>query len=91
MTLSLLICPISFATFHKAKQEDLSLAKTIDLTLNTAYDVADFGFELYEEGKNVGSKTVFEALVMLTHRDAYFYTMVGANNNGYYSYRFFNR
>lgn len=53
-------------------------AALMGLTMEEAYDVAEYGYALYEEARYHDAKTVFEGLVMANPYDAYFHNMLGA-------------
>lgn len=72
--------PITTEEFAQAKRGELLLAKHLKLTKEAAYDLAEFGYELYKDGEYIGSRIVFEALTLLNDADAYFHNMVGASN-----------
>jgi tetratricopeptide (TPR) repeat protein len=55
------------------------LGKEIGLTFDATGDVAEFGYALYQEGEYLGSKTFWEALIVLNPRDAYCRNMLGAS------------
>jgi hypothetical protein len=72
--------PITTEEFAQAKHGELLLGKQLKLTMEAAYDLAEFGYELYKDGEYIGSRIVFEALTLFNHADAYFHNMVGANS-----------
>lgn len=57
---------------------DLTFAQLQGMTMDEAYNIAEYGYSLFQEGRYHDSRTVFEALVYSNPYDAYFHTMLGA-------------
>lgn len=63
---------------EKYVEGEATWAQLMGMTMEEAYGVATFGFQLYEEGKYQEAKNVFEALVLANPYDAYFHATLGA-------------
>ncbi len=70
-------------TFTKESVEkfllgDVTWAELMGLTMEEAYNIAEYGYSLYEESRYHDARTVFEALVLANPYDAYFHNILGA-------------
>jgi len=57
---------------------DMTWAELQGMTMDEAYNIAEYGYALFQEGRYHDSRAVFEALVYANPYDAYFHTMLGA-------------
>jgi tetratricopeptide (TPR) repeat protein len=56
----------------------LTWAQLMGMTMEEAYNLAEIGYGLYEEGRFHDARIVFEALVVSNPYDAYFHNILGA-------------
>ncbi len=57
---------------------DITWAQLQGMTMDEAYNIAEYAYGLYQEGKYHDARTVFEGLVICNPYDAYFHNMLGA-------------
>ncbi len=57
---------------------DITWAQLMCITMDEAYDIAEYGYSLYKEGRFHDSRVIFEGLVMANPYDAYFHCMLGS-------------
>ncbi len=57
---------------------DITWAQLMGMTMEEAYNIAEYGYSLYQEARYHDAKTVFEGLVYANPYDAYFHNMLGA-------------
>jgi type III secretion system low calcium response chaperone LcrH/SycD len=57
---------------------EITWAQLQGMTVDEAYNIAEYGFGLYQEGKYHDARTIFEGLVVCNPYDAYFHNMLGA-------------
>lgn len=57
---------------------EITWAQFQGMSHDEAYNIAEYGYALYEEGRYHDSRIVFESLVLANPYDAYFHTMLGA-------------
>lgn len=57
---------------------EITWAQLQGMTMDEAYNIAEYGYGLYQEGKYHDARTVFEGLVICNPYDAYFHNMLGA-------------
>lgn len=57
---------------------EITWAQLQGMTIDEAYNIAEYGYSLFQEGRYHDSRVVFEGLVVCNPYDAYFHTMLGA-------------
>lgn len=57
---------------------DITWAQFQGMTMDEAYNVAEYGYQLFQEGRFHDALKIFEGLVICNAYDAYFHTMLGA-------------
>lgn len=57
---------------------EITWAQLQGMTVDEAYNIAEYGYGLYQEGKYHDARTIFEGLVVCNPYDAYFHNMLGA-------------
>jgi type III secretion system low calcium response chaperone LcrH/SycD len=57
---------------------EITWAQLQGMTMDEAYNIAEYAYGLYQEGKYHDARTVFEGLVICNPYDAYFHNMLGA-------------
>ena len=57
---------------------EITWAQLMGMTMEEAYNVAEIGYGMYEEGRFHDARTIFEALVLSNPYDAYFHNILGA-------------
>ncbi len=66
--------------FEQARHGSITLAQRLNLTSQAAEVLHQFGYDLIQRGEYIGSRTFFEAMVLLNHYDPYAHNMIGASN-----------
>ncbi len=64
--------------FERFVLGEITWAQLQGMTMDEAYNIAEYGYGLYQEGKYHDARTVFEGLVICNPYDAYFHNMLGA-------------
>lgn len=64
--------------FEKFILGEITWAQLQGMTMDEAYNIAEYAYGLYQEGKYHDARTVFEGLVICNPYDAYFHNMLGA-------------
>ena len=57
---------------------EITWAQLMGLSMEEAYNIAEYGYGLYEEARYHDARAVFEALVLANPYDAYFHNVLGA-------------
>ncbi len=68
----------TFERLEKFILGEMTWAQLQGMTMDEAYNIAEYGYSLFQEGRYHDSRAVFEALVLANPYDAYFHTMLGA-------------
>jgi len=64
--------------FEKFLLGEMTWAELNGMTMDEAYNIAEYGYSLYQEGRYHDARDLFEALVFSNPYDAYFHSMLGA-------------
>ena len=57
---------------------DITWAQLQGMTVDEAYNIAEYGYSLYQEARYHDSRVIFEGLIICNPYDAYFHSMLGA-------------
>ncbi len=57
---------------------DITWAKLQGLSMQQVYSIADFGYNLFEQGKYEDARKIFQGLVMMNPFDGYFHCVLGS-------------
>ena len=71
--------PLTSNEFDRAERKQLALAKQLKLTMEAAKPIEFYGYDLYLKDEFIGSRTVFQALALLSAWNPYYHNMVGSN------------
>ena len=72
--------PLPSDEFERAERREIALARELKLTMEDAIPIEEYGYDLFSNGDQIGSRTVFEALVLMNPWSSYYHNMVGSND-----------
>ncbi|MBI3179342.1 MAG: tetratricopeptide repeat protein [Deltaproteobacteria bacterium] len=68
----------TLSNIEKFMMGEITWAELQGITVEEAYNIAEYGYALYQEGRFHDARTVFEGLVLCNPYDSYFHNMLGA-------------
>ncbi len=68
----------TLSNIEKFMMGEITWAELQGITVGEAYNIAEYGYALYQEGRFHDARTVFEGLVICNPYDSYFHNMLGA-------------
>ena len=63
---------------EKCIMGEITWAQLQGMTVDEAYNIAEYGYSLYQEARYHDSRAIFEGLIICNPYDAYFHSMLGA-------------